>query len=168
MTLKTRINVSVSALHTSPLDLNTPSSPLDYAVNTVLASGVGADQADRIFHDQRTLAASTSENLDLAGVLVDAFGAVLTFARVKGIIVAPAAGNTNAVEVGGVANGLAGWVGDATSDKVVVRKGGLFLLLAPDAVAYPVTAGTADLIKIANSGAGTPVTYDVVIIGASA
>jgi len=39
---------------------------------------------------------------------------------------------------------------------------------AADATGYAVTATTADLLKIANSGAGTSVTYDIHIIGASA
>lgn len=33
------------------------------------------------------------------------------------------------------------------------------------ATGYAVTAGTADQLKVANSGAGTGVTYDIVIVG---
>jgi hypothetical protein len=79
-----------------------------------------------------------------------------------------AAGNTNAVAVGGAAsNGFVGWVADAT-DKINVRPGGVFGLFAPDSAGYPVTAGTADLLRIGNGGAGSSVTYDIIIIGASA
>lgn len=168
MTLKTKLNVSVSAMLTSLLDLAPSSSPLAYGKEFVLASGTGANQADKVFHDQRTLAASANETLDLAGVLTDPLGAPLTLARVKGIVIYAAATNVNNVEVGGVASGLAGWVGDAASDKVIVRPGGLLALFAPDLTAYAVTAGTGDLLKVANSGAGTSVTYDVIILGASA
>jgi len=56
----------------------------------------------------------------------------------------------------------------AASDGISVRPGGLFCWAAPDATAVAVTAGTGDLLAIANSGAGTSVTYDVVIIGSSA
>ena len=56
----------------------------------------------------------------------------------------------------------------AASDGLDVKPGGCFLWLAPDATGVAVTAGTGDLINIANSSSGTSVTYDVVIIGASA
>jgi len=38
---------------------------------------------------------------------------------------------------------------------------------AADATTYAVTAGTGDLLKVANSAGGTSVTYDIVIIGSS-
>jgi hypothetical protein len=168
MALTTTLNVGLSAAQTAARDLTTVRAPLDYAKRIILASGVAAGQADLLFSDTRTLAASASESLDLAGGLVDALGATLTFARVKGLLVYAAPGNTNDVIVGGAAANA--WVGpfaDAT-DKAKVKPGGLGLWFAPGATAYPVTAGTGDLLQVANSGAGTSVTYDVVIIGASA
>lgn len=41
----------------------------------------------------------------------------------------------------------------------------MFLLTAPDANGFGVTANTGDLLKITNSAGGTPVTYTVVLIG---
>ena len=41
----------------------------------------------------------------------------------------------------------------------------MLLLVAPGAAGYAVTAGTGDILKVANSGAGTGVTYDIVIVG---
>ena len=58
------------------------------------------------------------------------------------------------------------WVGDPT-DKISVRPGGAFILIAPDATGYAVTAATGDLLKIANSAGTTSVTYDIIIIGAT-
>lgn len=166
--VNTTLRVVAAATQTNPLDLVTGRAPLDLDISIPLGSGTGANQADMIWSDQRTLAASATEDLDLAGVLVGAFGNVLTFARVKAIIVRAAATNANAVVVGGAAsNGLVGWVADAT-DKLNIRPGGMFELVAPDATAYPVAAGTGDLLRIGNGGAGTSVTYDIVIIGASA
>jgi hypothetical protein len=168
MALTTRLAVSLNAVQTSAKDLTTVRAPLDYAKALQLASGTAANQADQIFSDTRTLAASASETLDLTGTLVDALGATVTMARVKGIIVRAADGNTNDLLLGGAAsNGFASWVGDAT-DKVKIKPGGLLVLMSPGATSYPVTAGTGDLLQLANSGAGTSVTYDVVIIGASA
>jgi len=166
MALSTVINLSVSANQTSALDLGTVALPVAYSHKETLTNGTGANQANELFSDTRTLAASASENLDLAGVLTNAFGTTITFTKVKAIIVAAAPGNTNDVLVGGAAtNAFINWVGDAT-DTVKVKPGGMFVITAPDTNGLAVTAGTGDILKVANAGAGTSVTYDVIIIGA--
>lgn len=167
MPLTSRLLLDFDADYTSPLDLSTTINSLGFTRQINLASGTGAGQADKIWHDERTLTASSSEDLDLAGTLVDAFGVTLTFARVKGIVVYASPANTNNVVLGNVTNGIVGWFGAATHT-ISVRPGGLFTIFATDATAYAVTAGTADLLHVANSGAGTGVTYDVVVIGSSA
>jgi hypothetical protein len=168
MTFTGRVAVSLTAMLTSALDLSTASSPLSVGRAYPLADGSGADQANRVWSDRRTLAASGTEDLDLAGVLTDPFGATITFARIRGLLVAADAGNTNNVVVGGHATAAFGtWVGDDT-DTVVVRPGGLLLLVARDATAYAVTATTADMLTVTNSAGGTGVTYDIVLIGSSA
>ncbi|MGL5908611.1 MAG: hypothetical protein ACRCZP_01335, partial [Phycicoccus sp.] len=89
--------------------------------------------------------------------------------KVKAIVIAAAAGNTNNVVVGGAAtNGFTSWVGAATHT-VTVRPGGVLALFTgpADANGYAVVAGTGDLLRVANSGAGTPVSYDLLVIGTS-
>lgn len=169
MALDTRVQATLMSTATkTTLDLVSVTAPLSVARNLPLTNGTGANQADQMFSDQRTLAASATEDLDLAGVLTDSFGAAITFARIKVIMIMAAAGNTNNVLVGGAASAqFVNWVADAT-DKVVVRPGGVLLLAATDATAYAVTATTGDLLRIGNSAAGTSVTYDIVLIGASA
>lgn len=167
MGLRSRLVVSAVADLTSALDLAAGSVPLNYTKNFDLAPGVGVGQADRIWHDQRTLAASATEDLDLAGVLVDALGATFALARVRALIVAAAAGNVNNVVLGAAAaNPWSTMLGAAGT--VQVRPGGILAAIAPDAVGYAVTADTGDLLRVANGGAGSAVTYDIVIIGASA
>lgn len=169
MALDTKISLSILATLTSGLDLSTVgTTPLSYPKLIELTSGTGANQADKLWFDQRTLTASATENLDLAGVLTDAFGATVTFARIKLIGVFASSGNTNLVQVGGAAsNQFINWVANS-SDIVNVRPGGFFLLGAPDATGYAVTAGTGDQLRIANSAGSTSVTYDIVFIGCSA
>jgi hypothetical protein len=170
MPLTSQLNLSVQAELSALLDLATAQVPLNFTRAVGLANGTGAGQADRIFHDRRTLAASATEDLDLAGTLTDPFGATITFARIKALLVAAAAGNTNNVIVGGAAtNQFLTWVGAGTHT-VTVRPGGVLALLAggADATGYAVTAGTGDLLRIANSAGGTSVDYDIVLIGASA
>lgn len=167
MSLTSKLTVQTIANYSKTLDLVTGSAPLNYSKVISMASGIGADQSDLIFTDTRTLAASGTEDLDLAGALVDVFGATLTFARLKMIMVTAALTNTNNVNVArAAANGVPVFL--AASDGVPVRPGGIFLYAARDATAIAVTAGTGDLLTITNSAAGTSVTYDVVIIGASA
>jgi len=161
------VSLSVTGSQSSALALSTGVAQIARNYQMLLSTGTGANQADRIYHAQPTLAASGTATLDLAGVLTDIFGATVTFARIKAMVVAAAAGNTNNVIVGNSAtNGFITWVGGATHT-VTVRPGGVFALYAPDATAYAVTAATADLLLFTNSAAGTGVTYDVILIGAS-
>jgi len=169
MSLTSLLAISASATQTVAQDLGTASAPVSVSRSVNLASGTGAGQADRVFHDRRTLAASASEDLDLAGSLVDAFGQTITFARIKGLVVSAAAANTNNVVIGAAAS--APWAALlGATHTLTLRPGAAVAVMAgeADAAAYVVAATTADLLKIANSGAGSGVTYDIVIIGASA
>lgn len=163
--LTTTIRVSVSGQQTNPLDLGTATLPFDDALLVSLANGTAANQADRVFTDQRTLGASGTEDLDLAGVLVEAFGGTLTFAKLKAIIIKAAAGNTNDVQVTRPAsNGAPLFM--AAGDGIAVKPGGAFVWVAPGA-GIAVTGGSGDLLTFTNSGGSTPVTYDVIFIGTS-
>jgi hypothetical protein len=161
--------VAAFAEQTAAIDLGTSRAPQSLSRQMQLLSGTGAGKADRVFSDRRTLAASATEDLDLAGALVDAYGATITFARIKGIVIAAADGNTNNVVLGNATSNAWATLFGATST-LALRPGAFFAVGtgAADATGYAVTAGTGDLLKIANSGAGTPVTYDVHIIGVSA
>jgi len=164
-----QLSVAAAGTLTAALDLGTGSAPQNLARSMTLGNGTGAGNADRLFADRRTLAASATEDLDLAGVLLDAFGAAVTFARIKGLIIAAAVGNTNNVVVGAAASNP--WATLLSATGTVTLRPGAFIAVgtaATDATGYAVTAATADLLKIANSGAGTSVTYDIHIIGASA
>lgn len=169
MSLTSLLSMAVDAQQSSALDLGSASFPVKTRRSVSLVSGTGAGHADLIFSDRRTLAASATEDLDLAGVLTDAFGATITFARIKGLYVAAAAGNTNSVVVGNASsNGWATLL--SATGTVTLRPGASFMAMAgvADAVGYAATASTGDLLKIANSSSGTPVTYDIVIVGVSA
>lgn len=164
MSLVSRIEVGVTGTNAATHDLGI--NEFKPAISNIfnLANGTGANQANQIFADQRSLTATTSEDLDLSGALTDAFGATIIFAKIKAIIVSAASANDGSIEVGGAAaNGFNSWVG-ATGDFVSVKAGGSFAIIAPDATGYAVTAGTGDLLKINNTGASAG-TYDITIIG---
>lgn len=163
--LTSNFTIKLSASGSKVLGLGTATDPLISDYSVFLGSGTGANQASNMFHDQRTLTASSTENLDLAGVLTNGFGVTLTFTKIKAIIIHAASTNTNDVLVGGAAsNAWVGWVGDAT-DIVKVKPGGTLIWIAPDVNGGAVVASTGDLLKVANSSSGTSVVYDVVILG---
>ena len=167
MTLATTIAIKVIATQVSSADLADATFPLNYSDSTSMATGTGASQSDLLFTDQRTIAASSTEDLDLSGSLSDAFGNTLAFVKVKAITVKAASANTNNVTVSPAsANGFLGPFADA-SDLLAIPPGGFITLTAPVS-GWTVTASTGDLLTIANSGAGTEVVYDVIIIGTSA
>lgn len=158
------ISINISGNLGNINDLTSDASPIRYNKVHNWTSGTAIDQANMMWSDTRTLAASTTEDIDLAGVLTNAFGSTITFTRIKAIMISAAATNVNNVVIGGDANALVGWVG-ATNDLINVRPGGTFLITAPDATAYAVTAGTGDILQIANSSSGSSVIYDIVLIG---
>lgn len=158
--------LQLSPTNTNPKDLSTPTDQFDYVKQIPLAAGTGADQADMLFHDQRTVGISSNDDLDLAGGLTDPLtGATMTFVRIRGIWIFAAAANTNNLTVGNGANPFIGWFGAAAHTESV-RPGGMSIHISRDATGWPVTAATADILRIAN-GAGTTSTYDILIIGCS-
>lgn len=153
---------------TRSIDLQTGEAPLNFQRGLSFANGVLANQADLLWTDNRTIAPSGTDDLDLAGTLADVFGQTVSFARVKGIIVVADPTNTNDVVIGAAAsNAFVGPFGSATHT-MKVQPGNPFCIFAAGLTAWPVTPTTADLLRIANGGAGTSVTYDIAILGASA
>ena len=159
--------ILVNALGTmfGPGNLQTPQLNLAFQENYTITNGSGAGQADVIWQDKRTLAASASESLDVqTGALHDSFGTALTLSKIKAIIIAADGGNTNDVQVGGAgANAITAPFGSAT-DYVAVQPGGVLVLVNPTAGGYAVD-GTHKLLKVANSAGTTGVTYSIIIFG---
>ena len=168
MGLTSNMGMSASGSYTKSADLETGSGDLNWRRAVALDSGTGAGKADLRFTDTRTLAASATEDLDLAGVLTDLFGTALTFVKIKGLFISAASGNTNNVVVGAAASNAWATLLNATGT-ITLRPGASFgvMAAAADATTYAVTAGTGDLLKVANSAAGTSVSYDIVIVGSS-
>lgn len=132
-----------------------------------LATGTGAGQADLMFSDTRTLGDGSSEDLDLAGSLSDAFGGTITNLRVKAIYIKSSSANTTDLTVGAGTNPWATLLNSAGT--ITLRPGASFQAIAgeADATAWTVTAGTGDVLQVSNGG-GATADYDVVVIGASA
>ncbi|MEU9557981.1 hypothetical protein [Streptomyces fumanus] len=169
MALSSTLAVSAFTEVTGASGLGTARIPAGLSRAVTLASGTGAGKADKAYTARRTLAASATEDLDLDGVLTDAFGATITFARVKGLFIAAAASNTNGVVVGAASSNAWASLLNATGT-ITLRPGAALALVAgaADATGYAVTASTGDVLKVANSAGGSPVSYDICIVGTSA
>lgn len=166
-TLKTIVTAEIETVFKNLLDLSTPTDAADVLAKIQLANGTGANSADLVFHDTRTLSASATENLDLAGSLAGPFGASQVFAEVRAIMVKAAAANTNNVNViREGTNGVPLFL--ALGDGIPVPPGGVFLWSCPADGKVAVTAATGDLLTFTNSAGSTSVTYDVIIVGSSA
>jgi hypothetical protein len=168
MSLTVSAGISVTARMTGVPDLGTTLASLSKSYSVSLVDGALAGMANELYHKQRTLAASATEDLDLAGaVLLDPLAGAASFARIKGIVIKAADANTNNVVVGAAsANPWVGLLGSATC-AIVVRPGTVWAAFcgAADATGYVVTPGTGDLLKVANSGGTTGVTYDIILYG---
>lgn len=171
MSLTGIIKQQLTLVHSKALDLSTPEENLFDPTawfNWTVTDGTAINQANLAWHDQRTLAGGASEDLDLSGSLINAFGDTMSFARVKGIYITADSDNVDSVSVGGASSNT--WLsmfGSAT-DTIKVMPGGVFCNFAPDATAFPVTAGTADILKILNDDGATAAIYNILIIGANA
>lgn len=163
-TLQASLAVTLAATLSNIVDGGSVQAPLRAGRSLSFDNGTGSGQANQAFIDNRNIAASGTDPVDLSGVLTNALGASVVLTKVKALVIVAAAGNTNDVVVGGAAsNGFATPFGDPT-DKVKVPPGGVLVLSAP-AAGFTVTPGTGDILQVANGGAGTAVDYTIAVIG---
>lgn len=165
-TLTGTIKAGFGLHYKGDIDLGSQTAKLPFPAEIVIGSGTGSGQSDLAFWDNRSLSASASEDLDLAAGLNDAFGQSLTFVEVNGIYVKADADNSGNIIVGGASsNAFTGPFG-AANDTVALAAGESFIITNMG-TGWTVTAGTGDLLKVANSHASAA-KYDIAIIGRSA
>jgi len=156
------IALSIDATFVGAGDLGAPKQRVVIEEALALSAGTAAvDQANIFFSDTRQLAASANEDLDLAGVLADAFGATITAAEVVAIYVKAHSTNTNNVVVGAATQPFAGPLG--ATGTYAIKPGEWYFAMSRSG--WAVGAGSTDDLKILNSAGSSPVDYDVVVIG---
>lgn len=157
----------VSTLTGTVLEGKAPTWPANLTWAAPLVTGVGASQADKIYAASITLGISSGQDIDLAGVLTDPFGVALTFVKLKAVLILANPLNTNNVQVTRPASNGVPWL-LAAGDGFALGPGGLFLYVNPGAAGIAtVTPATGDILRVDNSGAGTTVNFDIVLIGTS-
>jgi len=162
--LTSAVKIALSGTLAGTPALGNAAHNLNYGQVFNFAAGAGANQANLLWENTITITASSSTSLDLTS-LTDALGDAIVFAKVKAMAVFAHAANTNNVLVGNGTDPWYAWA-DAGTDVITVVPGGLFMLVAPTAAGFAVTASTAMTLKLANSSSGTSVVLDIVLIGA--
>ena len=160
------------ATQTGANDFGGPTFTPEVSKIISLTSGTSAGMADIVWCDQRTVSSASNDDLDLSGVLTDAFGATVTAVELVALIVinAPASGtaNTTNLAIGGATNPVVGFLGGTTPTIGPVRPGSFVFLGSSDAAGFgAITAGTGDILRIANS-AGAAATYQIALVARSA
>lgn len=127
--------------------------------------GNGTNQLDSWFADYRTLAAGSTDNIDLAGGITNAILGNFSFATVKRVLIAvdtPSANVTLRVGPQGNAAACPLWFGNTTltTYATVTQK----LDIDEPLVGWTVTPTTADILPIKNAGNLTA-TYGIWIFG---
>ncbi|WLB43020.1 hypothetical protein QIH93_20960 [Bradyrhizobium ottawaense] len=163
--LNTIVRASITAVNKKTLDGRDVVDRMPDAADVQLGSGTGYGKADIAFMDTRTLAASTSENLDLAGALLDAFGATINAAKVKAIMIENPETSTSTLTLGAAATNTFNGPFSGAAHSIDLKPGDRALFVSR--TGWTVTPATGDLLKVAN-GAGGSVNYNIEIIAASA
>lgn len=165
--LSTTLQFTLSGSWVDSQDLSTVTDAIALNLDDQFSDGTGLDQADIMWHDERTLAA-TSETLDVTALTRTILGSTNTvnFARIKGLVIRNTTTTAGSkLTVGAAAsNAWTGWTSVAAST-LYVDPNGILFLWAPSATSW-VTSGSSKNIKI-DAGANT-IVYRIVIIGASA
>ena len=157
MSLTASLRLSINWALTKSLDLSTPRDSGSQLLGPEYADGSGANQADSMWHDERTLAVSANETLDL-NAITDALGTAKTISKLKALVIynVPASEggqDAAALIVGGADATQVPIFSDPTTDKILVAPGGLFVLTAP--LAAGIDISTNKNLKIAHDGAGS-------------
>lgn len=173
MPLTTDLRLSLRGVLTGVADYGTPTSAPDLTVAYSTTDGTGANQADIIWLDERTVATGASDDIDLAPI-TNAVGVSQTPVEIVGIIIinAPKSGvaNTTNLTVGVGTNPVTpAFLGGTTPTVGPIRPGGIFMIWnSENAAGYgAVTATTADILRVTNS-AGASATYQIAFVGRSA
>ena len=167
-TLSVDVKTSLEWLFQDVDQLTTISDASKLAFKHSFVDGKSDDEADVLWHDERTIAVATSDDLDLTALTRTMFGSVSTvnIASIKAFLIVNTASTAGQDLTLGAAASNA-WIGplgagthtlDVPADSsalLVNRKNG-----------WSVADGTSDVLRIANSGT-SDITYRIAIVGTS-
>tara|TARA_R110000868_G_scaffold111743_2_gene301431 strand:+ start:618 stop:1118 length:501 start_codon:yes stop_codon:yes gene_type:complete len=164
MTISAAINLNINVAQSGSGTLATALSNTVVSESLSLLNGTGLNQSNQTWSSAAQLGISATDSIDMAGVISDAFGALITFTSITAVAVIADAGNGDNIEIGGNANAFASFLGGGT-EIVKLPPGGSFLITAPSVTGFPVTAGTGDILDITNADGAAVANYKIVLVG---
>lgn len=169
-TLSLDLRASLVWLLTESLDLSNVTDHATLEYKKSVSDGVSFNEADLLWHDERTVSAGSNDDLNLSNLSLTLFGhsVSVTFATVTGVFLV----NTNTASgenllVGGAGAGSA-FAGpfNNDADAQVALNADSCLWLVSKVLGWTVTAGTGDVLRIENT-TGSDITYKIAIVGTS-
>lgn len=141
-----------------------------FLYSKTLGNGTGASAANKMFATTYTISASSTQQVDLAGVLTDFYGNTVTFTKIKVLYIElTTTTSASTIKVGGGTDGAGtnafiNWVA-AAADLVRIRNGGCLMLACTDATGYAVTAATGDILALVNEDVSNAATVNIFLAG---
>ena len=167
MAVSGKLTVRVEIAETKTIDPGRSGSvPLVREYSWSFANGTGAEQANLLWTDERSLATGANEDIDVAASLVNAYGDAAVFAKVKAIIIFAKAANTTILTVSRPATSGLPFL-DTDGDAFKLGPGDFCVFTRRAAAGIAVSAGADDVINILNA-AGATATYEILILGTDA
>ena len=169
-TLSLEISASLSWLFEESLDLSTLTDNARLEYSQLLQDGTAAGEADKIWHDTRTIGVGANDDLDLSALTQSIHGSTVTigFAKVRAIFLvntSTTVGEALTLDAS-VTNALLGPFGGVATSKLELPPDST-LMLVSKIDGWDVSDGSADIIRVTHS-ASVALTYKVVIVGTSA
>lgn len=164
MALTANLALNMLLTYTKATDLGTVPYTLNLGRGKTLTNGTGANKADVLFDDQRTLADGANETLDFHdGTLTDSLGVALTMDILRALYIKNGSADAGLI-IGAAAGTQLGLFGTIATDTLIIKPGGEFLWIAPDATGLDVTTNSD--LKLTHDGTGTStLTYDIIVVG---
>lgn len=139
----------------------------DHTLRAELTDGAGANQANRCYKNFGTIAAGANLDLDLnGGGLLDVHGDALALTDIRAIYIRNASVSGPTLRLGGSATNRVNLF-NASTDFLDLKPGAASILVYPAASDVPVTAGSADVLRLTNLG-GETVSFELILLGVGA
>lgn len=170
MTVRATMTAGIKVRQTGSSDFGGPDFSGEMSFLHEFTDGTTEGKANLAWMDERTILTGANDDIDLAGVLTDAFGASVVGAEIAALFVinkpksASASANTTNLTVGVGTNPVTGYLGGTTPTLGPIRPGNMAMIGGPNVGGFGVvTAGTGDILRIANS-AGASAVYQICIL----
>lgn len=164
--LVTTVSAGIKWLFTSPIDAGNVIDPNQLSYTLDQTTGTGSDQVNKEWSDTRSVASGANDDLLLSGLTNTIFANTVTmaFTKIRAILVTNNSTTSgDDLLIGGAASHEWFACFGATGHKVYCPAGSA-LLLQNRYGTWTVTSGSADQLRIHNSGSNS-ISYSIAVIG---